>query len=290
MRKFIAFASIMLLAIPVLGFGEEPLTYNNQPLSFWLKTLRSQEVIARVNAANVFAHFGPAARPAVAALVNALDDKSIDVRSAVIHALGRIGPDAAESIPKLTKLLEPNPDFFDIDVAKLTANALANVQPGGTGPLLVALLNSNAFLPGGRTTIDLSRLESLSALLKDPQPGTKTNAAVKGAGQIFSQGVWDQKADKWAETIDEQLKQVQEKAKDKMLEDAAAQARQDIKDYREQVRMSRESVKDLLQPDQEKWKNVIKRLAASGDGMRVLGRVVENNPDSAIAGMILREW
>jgi hypothetical protein len=289
MRKSIAFASIILLAIPVLGLGEEPLTYNNQPISFWLKTLQSREIAARVNAANVLAHFGAAARPAVAALIGALDDKSVDVRAAAIYALGRIGPDAADSVPKLAKLLEPNPDYFDIDFAKLTANALARVQPGGGGPLVAALLNSNAFFPGGRTAIDTNRLERLSALLKDPQPGIKVTAAVKGTGQLFSQALSDKKVDKWADTIDEQLKQIQDKGKDK-LEDAAAQARQDIKDYREQIQMPPDSLKYLLQPDQEQWKRVIKLLAASNDGLRVLGRVVSENPDSPIAGVILREW
>jgi hypothetical protein len=130
----------------------------------------------------------------------------------------------------------------------------------------------------------------LGAYLKDDQTPIKLAAAVKGAGRLFTLALSDKKIDKWADSIDEQLKQLQDKGKDKGLEDAISKTRQSIKEYREQSPLSPQLLKHLLDPDREQWKRAIKLLAASNEGMRVLGSVVEDYPDSAIAGVILKEW
>src|SRR2546423_5774420 len=99
MPKPLPAALLILLTVPVFGFGQEFPSYNNQPLRFWVKALQSDDTTARANAARVLAHLGPSARSAANALTMALQDKHIDVRVAAIQALGRIGPDAADSAP-----------------------------------------------------------------------------------------------------------------------------------------------------------------------------------------------
>jgi hypothetical protein len=63
-----------------------------------------------------------------------------------------------------------------------------------------------------------------------------------------------------------------------------------IEDYRDQVPIQLDSIQSLLESDQEKWKKVIKLLAASKNGVPILAHVIAENPESDIAGIILKEW
>jgi HEAT repeat protein len=296
MTKRLLLGLITLFTTPVLGLGDEQPLYNNQPISFWMKALQSSEYTARVNAATVLGQIGPAARAAIGALIVAVDDKSMDVRVAALDALGRIGPDAAAAAPKLASFLDHGFPWYDLDLARHAAAALAKVQPSGAGPLVAALVNSSNFTSTDRKPIDARFFERLSASLKDQRSEVKFVAALKGAGQLFTQTYWDTKVDKLADGIDLQLKQIQDNAKDKaleknlVLEETMAQTQQAIKDYRDQIRIRSDSFKDLLGPDRGQWGQVIKLLSASNDGLRVLGVVVSDYPESEITGIILKEW
>jgi serine/threonine-protein kinase len=64
--------------------------------------LAAADTATRGRSAEALGKLGPAARPAVAVLIEALKDKDKLVRSESAKALGRIGPEAKQAIPALT--------------------------------------------------------------------------------------------------------------------------------------------------------------------------------------------
>jgi HEAT repeat protein len=60
---------------------------------------------ARPRAAAILARVGPAAKPAVAALVEALEDDRAATRNEVLFALAAIGPEAREALPAMIRAL-----------------------------------------------------------------------------------------------------------------------------------------------------------------------------------------
>ena len=67
---------------------------------------------ARYAAARALARQGPAAQPAVPALIRALNDSSEMVRIASIRALGAIGPAASNALPLLRPMLDDQSSFI----------------------------------------------------------------------------------------------------------------------------------------------------------------------------------
>ena len=69
---------------------------------------------------------GPAAKPAVTALIEALDDPDAAVRFPVTVALGEIGPDAAAAVPRLKQMM-----FEEIndEIAAAARRAIRHIQP-----------------------------------------------------------------------------------------------------------------------------------------------------------------
>src|SRR5262249_53576301 len=163
-------------ANPLASLADE-LLYNGQPIGFWLRALARRDAAARANAAHVLGEFFPPTPASTRALIAVLDDRVIDVRLAAIHALGLIGPEAANSASKLDGLLSTDSIRFDPGFARQAALALASVQPKGGGPLISVLLND---LPGterspllpvvDRSPINVRALERLSGVIKDQQP------------------------------------------------------------------------------------------------------------------------
>jgi HEAT repeat protein len=80
----------------------------------------------RNGAAYQLAHMGPAAAPAVPALIEALDDPSAAVRYAVTIALREIGAAAKAAVPALKKLMDN--DIND-EVAASAKQALRRIDP-----------------------------------------------------------------------------------------------------------------------------------------------------------------
>src|SRR5207302_3591668 len=126
--------------------------------------------------------------------------------------------DAAAAAPKLGSFLDHGFNWYDLDLARHAAAALARVQPEGAGPLVATLVNASSFASTDRNAVDLRCFERLSALLKDQRSEVKLAAAVKGAGQLYAQALWDTQADKVGEAIDLELKKIQDDSKDKTPE------------------------------------------------------------------------
>lgn len=105
--------------------GREPVA-RGRPLSEWIAELKAPAPVTRNAAAYEIAGMGPAAAPAVPALIAALDDELPVVRFPVTVALGEIGPAAAAAVPKL--LLVMDEDIND-EVAAGARRALKRIRP-----------------------------------------------------------------------------------------------------------------------------------------------------------------
>jgi hypothetical protein len=105
--------------------AKEPIG-NGRPLSAWVADLKGQAPQTRHDAAYEIAWMGPAAAPAVPALIEALNqpDEKPTVLYPIEVALREIGPAAAAAIPSLEKM----EDHYNDDVAHLAAQAIRAIQ------------------------------------------------------------------------------------------------------------------------------------------------------------------
>jgi hypothetical protein len=103
----------------------EPST-DGRPLSAWIAELKAPAPSTRNAAAYEIAGLGPAAAPAVPALIEALDDEMPAVRFPVTVALGEIGPAAAAAVPRLKQVMEE--DIND-EVAAGAKRAIRHIRP-----------------------------------------------------------------------------------------------------------------------------------------------------------------
>lgn len=98
--------------------------YDGRPLSSWIVDLKTAAApYSRNVAAYAISGMGPAARAAVPALIEALDDPAATVRFPVCVALREIGPDAKDAVPALTKAL----DDHNEDVAAMARKAILRI-------------------------------------------------------------------------------------------------------------------------------------------------------------------
>ena len=105
--------------------GQEPVS-RGRPLSEWIADLKAAAPATRNAAAYEIAGLGPAAKPAVPALIEALDDPDAAVRFPVTVALGEIGPDAVAAVPRLKQMM-----FEEIndEIAAAARRAIRHIQP-----------------------------------------------------------------------------------------------------------------------------------------------------------------
>src|SRR5512145_2563557 len=105
--------------------GLDPVS-RGRPLSEWIAELKAAAPATRNAAAYEIASLGPAAKPAVPALIEALDDPDAAVRFPVTVALGEIGPDAAAAVPRLKQMM-----FEEIndEIAAGARRAIRHIQP-----------------------------------------------------------------------------------------------------------------------------------------------------------------
>ncbi len=82
--------------------SNEP-SYDGRSLTELIAALGDQDFQARIKAVYHLGYIGPKARPAVPALVRALDEERL--RESVLHSLGNIGVGADEAIPALIKAI-----------------------------------------------------------------------------------------------------------------------------------------------------------------------------------------
>jgi len=95
-------------------------------LSEWVADLKAQAPQVRNAAAYEISGLGPAAAPAVPALIEALDDSEPSVRFPVTVALGEIGPAAAAAVPKLKQIMDE--DRND-EIAAAAKRAIRKIKP-----------------------------------------------------------------------------------------------------------------------------------------------------------------
>ncbi len=126
------------------------------------------------------AEIGPAAAPAIPALIAALKDEDWDVRSSAARALGNIGPAAASAVPSLIAALkDENRNVWDKAV-----DALGNIGPAAVPALIAALKDkdsdvrsSAARALGQIGPAAASAVPSLIAALKDKNSNVRYFAA-----------------------------------------------------------------------------------------------------------------
>jgi HEAT repeat protein len=104
---------------------KEPVS-RGRPLSEWIADLKAAAPSVRNAAAYEIASMGPAAKAAVPALIEALDDPDPAVRFPVTVALGEIGADAVAAVPRLQKMM-----FEEIndEIAAGARRAIRHIQP-----------------------------------------------------------------------------------------------------------------------------------------------------------------
>jgi HEAT repeat protein len=105
--------------------GKEPVA-DGRTLSQWVEELKAPAPQTRNAAAYEISGRGPAAAPAVPALIAALDDPEASVRFPVTVALGEIGPGAKAAVPKLKQMME---EEINDEIAAAARRALRRIQP-----------------------------------------------------------------------------------------------------------------------------------------------------------------
>jgi HEAT repeat protein len=105
--------------------GKEPVA-DGRTLSQWVEELKAPAPQTRNAAAYEISGMGPAAAPAVPALIAALDDPEASVRFPVTVALGEIGPGAKSAEPKLKQMME---EEINDEIAAAARRALRRIQP-----------------------------------------------------------------------------------------------------------------------------------------------------------------
>jgi HEAT repeat protein len=104
---------------------KEPVA-DGKTLSQWVADLKADAPQVRNAAAYEISGLGPAAAPAVPALIKALDDPEPSVRFPVTVALREIGPAAEAAVPRLKKMVE---DEINDEIAAGARRALKAIKP-----------------------------------------------------------------------------------------------------------------------------------------------------------------
>ena len=106
--------------------AKEPVA-DGRTLSQWIAELKGGVAPQTRNAAAYeISGMGPAAAPAVPALIEALDDPEASVKFPVLVALGEIGPPAKAAVPKLKKMMD---EEINDEIAAAARRALRRIQP-----------------------------------------------------------------------------------------------------------------------------------------------------------------
>jgi HEAT repeat protein len=105
--------------------AKEPVA-DGRTLSQWVADLKAVAPQTRNAAAYEISGLGPAAAPAVPALIEALDDSEASVRFPVTVALAEIGPAAKAAVPKLKKMMD---EEINDEIAAAAKRALRRIEP-----------------------------------------------------------------------------------------------------------------------------------------------------------------
>jgi HEAT repeat protein len=121
-------AGILLLTSTASAQGaatKEPVS-DGRTLTQWIAELKAPAPQTRNAAAYEISGMGPAAAPAVPALIVALEDPEATVRFPATVALAEIGPAARAAVPKLKQMME---EEINDEVAASAKRALRRIQP-----------------------------------------------------------------------------------------------------------------------------------------------------------------
>ena len=105
--------------------AKEPVT-DGRTLSQWVADLKASSPQTRNAAAYEIAGLGPAAAPAVPALIAALDDPVAAVRFPATVALLEIGPAAKAAVPRLKQMMD---EELNDEIAASARRALKQIDP-----------------------------------------------------------------------------------------------------------------------------------------------------------------
>ncbi|MCH2383222.1 MAG: HEAT repeat domain-containing protein [Pedosphaera sp.] len=118
-----------------------------------ISDLREGDKVARREAARALALLGPEAKPAVPALVRALDDDQEQVFFWSATALANLGPDAHEATPELIKRLRRSSRRYRDQVRLRVVTALTRIGPAAVPQLIDALGNESESIRSGAARV-----------------------------------------------------------------------------------------------------------------------------------------
>ena len=129
-NRILGLLAVAVLALTSRGWAQgatakEPVA-DGRTLSQWVADLKAVAPQTRNAAAYEISGMGPAAAPAVPALIEALDDSEPSVRFPVTVALAEIGPAAKAAVPKLKKMMD---EEINDEIAAAAKRALRRIQP-----------------------------------------------------------------------------------------------------------------------------------------------------------------
>ena len=129
-NRILGLLAVAVLVLTSRGWAQgatakEPVA-DGRTLSQWVADLKAVAPQTRNAAAYEISGMGPAAAPAVPALIQALDDSEASVRFPVTVALAEIGPAAKAAVPKLKKMMD---EEINDEIAAAAKRALRRIQP-----------------------------------------------------------------------------------------------------------------------------------------------------------------
>lgn len=132
LSRILASVAVMILALSAPASAQtappepkEPVS-DGRTLSEWIADLKGASPQTRNAAAYEIAGIGPAAAPAVPALIQLLDDPIPAVRFPATVALMEIGPAAKAAVPKLVAMMD---EEINDEIAASARRALKRIDP-----------------------------------------------------------------------------------------------------------------------------------------------------------------
>lgn len=163
---------VRVAAVGALGnVGEEA-------IPILIETLRHEQLTIRSRAVDALAANGPKAKPAVPALIKALEDEQ--VREKVAYALAQMGKEAKAAVPALIKTLQDQKP----EVRRAAGSALSAIGPDAVRALADALQSKDP----------LARKAAANALGSFGRDAQSAVAMLEKAGQDENQAVRDEAA------------------------------------------------------------------------------------------------
>jgi HEAT repeat protein len=126
-NRILGLLATLVLVLTSSAWAQGEPVADGRTLSQWVAELKGGVAPQTRNAAAYeISGMGPAAAPAVPALIEALDDPEASVKFPVLVALGEIGPAAKAAVPKLKKMMD---EEINDEIAAAARRALRRIEP-----------------------------------------------------------------------------------------------------------------------------------------------------------------